>query len=154
MSIDYLKDYLSLDKTVNGIRFQHTKGENTMTIAVDANCTTESYKVSDSTMESWGCIKEGTQNYDTTLFFDFPKGVQDQIYSLHYDDPVPMALSLKINIYGNLEVGKKDNKGNYVPNTSFKLSYNSDMSNRIGGYTTESNGKVTIKQLKQFKIYF
>ena len=148
-----LKDYLSLDKTVNGIRFQHTKGENTMTITVDANCTTESYKVSDSTMESWGCIKEGTQNYDTTLFFDFPKGVQDQIYSLHYDDPVPMALSLKINIYGNLEVGKKDNKGNYVPNTSFKLSYNSDMSNPIGTYTTESNGKVTVKQLKPGTVY-
>ena len=124
-----------------------------MTIAVDANCTTESYKVSDSTMESWGCIKEGTQNYDTTLFFDFPKGVQDQIYSLHYDDPVPMALSLKINIYGNLEVGKKDNKGNYVPNTSFKLSYNSDMSNPIGTYTTESNGKVTVKQLKPGTVY-
>ena len=148
-----LKDYLSLDKTVNGIRFQHTKGENTMTITVDANCTTESYKVSDSTMESWGCIKEGTQNYDTTLFFDFPKGVQDQIYSLHYDDPVPMALSLKINIYGNLEIGKKDNKGNYVPNTSFKLSYNSDMSNPIGTYTTESNGKVTVKQLKPGTVY-
>lgn len=148
-----LKDYLSLDKTVNGIRFQHTQGENTMTITVDANCTTESYRVSDSTMESWGCIKEGTQNYDTTLFFDFPTGVQDQIYSLHYDDPVPMALSLKINIYGNLEIGKKDNKGNYVPNTSFKLSYNSDMSNPIGTYTTGSNGKVTVKQLKPGTVY-
>ncbi len=148
-----LKDYLSLDKTVNGIRFQHTKGENTMTITVDANCTTESYKVSDSTMESWGCIKEGTENYDTTLFFDFPTGVQDQIYSLHYDDPVPMALSLKINIYGNLEIGKKDNKGNYVPNTTFKLSYNSDMSNPIGTYTTGSNGKVIVKQLKPGTVY-
>jgi len=148
-----LKDYLSLDKTVNGIRFQHTKGENTMTITVDANCTTESYKVSDSTMESWGCIKEGTENYDTTLFFDFPTGVQDQIYSLHYDDPVPMALSLKINIYGNLEIGKKDNKGNFVPNTKFKLSYNSDMSDSIGTYTTGSNGKVTVKQLKPGTVY-
>lgn len=148
-----LKDYLSLDKTVNGIRFQHTKGENTMTITVDANCTTESYKVSDSTMESWGCIKDGTQNHDTTLFFDFPTGVQDQIYSLNYDDPVPMALSLKINIYGNLEIGKKDNKGNYVPNTTFKLSYNSDMSNPIGTYTTGSNGKVTVKQLKPGTVY-
>lgn len=148
-----LKDYLSLDKTVNGIRFQHTKGENTMTITVDANCTTESYKVSDSTMESWGCIKDGTQNYDTTLFFDFPTGVQDQIYSLHYDDPVPMALSLKINIYGNLEIGKKDNKGNYVPNTTFKLSYNSDMSNPIGTYTTGSNGKVVVEKLKPGTVY-
>lgn len=148
-----LKDYRSLDKTVNGIRFQHTKGENTMTITVNANCTTESYKVSDSTMESWGCIKEGTENYDTTFYIDFPSNVQDQIYSLNYNDPVPMALNLKINIYGKLELSKKDDKGNYVPNTSFKLSYNSDMSNPIGTYKTGSNGKVLVEQLKPGTVY-
>lgn len=148
-----LKDYLSLDKTVNGIRFQHTKGENTMTITVDSNCKKESYKVSDNTMEEWGCIKDGTQNYDTTLYFKFPSGVQDQIYSLNYDDPVPMKLSLKINIYGDLDISKKDNKGNFVPNTTFKLSYNSDMSNPIGTYTTGSNGKVTVEKLKPGTVY-
>lgn len=148
-----LKDYNSIDKTVDGIRFQHTKGENTMTITVDSNCKKESYKVSDSTMEEWGCIKNETQNYDTTFYISFPKGVQDQIYSLNYNDPVPMKLSLKINIFGNLDIGKKDNKGNYVPNTSFKLSYNSDMSNPIGTYTTGSNGKVLVEQLKPGIVY-
>lgn len=148
-----LSQYNTIDKTVDGIRFQHTKGENTMTISVDASCTKEAYRISDSTMQSWGLIKDGTQNYDTTFFIDFPTGVQDQIYSLHYNDPVPLSLSLNINIYGKLELAKKDDKGNYVPETSFKLSYNADMSNPIGTYKTGSNGKVTVEQLKPGTVY-
>ena len=148
-----LKDYNSIDTTVDGIRFQHAKGENTMTITVDANCTKESYKLSDSTAESWGLLKDGTQNYDTTLFFDFPTNVQDQIYSINYNDPVTMALNLKINSFGNLEIAKKDDKGNYIPNTSFKVSYNSDMSNPIGTYTTGTNGKVIVEKLKPGTVY-
>lgn len=148
-----LKDYNSIDKTVDGIRFQHTKGENTMIITVDANCTKESYKVSDSTMESWGMIKDGTQDYDTTLYFNFQSGVQDQIYSLNYNDPVPMSLNLKINKYGNLEINKKDNKNNFISGTSFKLSYSADMSNPIGTYTTGSNGKVLVEKLKPGTVY-
>ena len=148
-----LKDYNSIDKTVDGIRFQHNKGENTLTITVDANCTTESYKISDNTMKSWGMIKEGTQDYDTTFFIDFPTGVQDQIYSVNYNDPVTLGFNLKVNIYGNLEIAKKDDKGNFVADTSFKLSYNADMSNPIGTYKTGSNGKVTIEQLKPGTVY-
>lgn len=148
-----LAGYTSIDKSVDGIRFQHNKGENTMTITVDANCSKESYKVSDAMMKEWGCIKDGTQDYDTTLYYDFPTGVQDQIYSLNYNDPVTLALSLKINLYGKMEIGKKDNKGNYVPNTTFKLSYNADMSNPIGTYTTGANGKVLVEQLKPGIVY-
>jgi len=148
-----LANYTSVDKTIDGIRFQHNKGENTMTITVNADCTTETYKVSDAMMKAWGCVKEGTQDYDTTLFIDFPSGVQDQIYSLHYNDPVTMAFNLKINAFGKLELGKKDNKGNYVPNTSFKVSYNSDMSNPIGTYKTGSNGKVLVENLRKGTIY-
>lgn len=148
-----LSGYTSIDKTVDGIRFQHNKGENTMTITVDASCTTQNYKVTDNMMKNWGCVKDGTQDYDTTLFIEFPKGVQNQLYSLNYNDPVTLALNLKINIFGKMEIGKKDNKGNYVPNTTFKLSYNSDMSNPIGTYTTGNNGKVTVEQLKPGIIY-
>jgi len=54
---------------------------------------------------------------------------------------------------GNIEIGKKDNKNNYIPNTSFKLSYNSDMSNPIGTYTTGANGKVTVKDLEATTLY-
>ena len=148
-----LANYTNLDVTVDGVRLQHNQGENSMTVTVEPNCTKESIKVTDAMMRSWGCMKNGTQDYDTTLFIDFPNGVQDQIYSLNYNDPVTMSFSLKVNIYGNLEIGKKDNKGNYIPNTSFKLSYNSDMSNPIGTYTTGSNGKVVVEQLKPGIVY-
>ena len=124
-----------------------------MTITVDPTCTKENVKITDAMIKSWGCIKDGTQDYDTTLFIDFPSGVQDQIYSLNYNDPVTLSLNLKVNIYGNLEIGKKDNKGNYIPNTSFKLSYNADMSNPIGTYKTGSNGKIVVDNLRKGTIY-
>lgn len=148
-----LKDYNSIDKTVDGIRIVHTKGENTMQVTVNTDCTSETYKITNSMMESWGMIKEGTENKDTTVFITFRKGVQNQLYSLNYNDPITMSLNLKINIFGKLELAKKDNKGNYVPNTKFKISYNSDMSNPVGTYTTSSNGKVIADQLKLGTIY-
>ena len=148
-----LKDYNSIDKTVDGIRIQHTKGENTIKITVSTDCNVESYKITDAMMESWGVIKEGTENKNTTVYITFKEGVQNQLYALNYNDPVTMSLDLKINIFGKLEIAKKDNKGNYVPNTSFKISYNADMSNAIGTYKTGSNGKVTIDNLKKGTIY-
>ncbi|MBR1985101.1 MAG: hypothetical protein IKA31_05095, partial [Clostridia bacterium] len=148
-----LKDYNSIDKSVDGIRIVHTKGENTLQISVDKNCDFESYKITDATMESWGMIKNGTENKDTTVYITFKEGVQNQLYSLNYNDPVSMSLNLAINRFGKLEIAKQDEDGTYVPNTSFKISYNSDMSNAIGTYTTGSNGKVTIDRLEPKTIY-
>ena len=148
-----LKDYISFDRSANGIRITHNKGENTMKVIVDENCTVQSYMFTPADMNSWGIIKEGTENHDTTVYISFKEGVQNQLYSLNYNDPVTMSLSLKINAFGKLELAKKDNKGNYIPNTSFKLSYNSDMSNPIGTYKTGSNGKVLIDKLKKGTIY-
>lgn len=148
-----LKDYNSIDRTIDGVRIVHTKGENTMQVIVNKDCNKEILKITDDTMESWGMIKDETANNDTTVFFTFRNGVQNQLYALNYNDPVSMSLNLKINIFGKLEIAKKDNKGNYVPDTSFKISYNSDMSNPIGTYTTASNGKVIIDKLQPKTIY-
>lgn len=152
-SNNVLKDYVSFDKTVDGIRVAHTKGQNTLSITVDESCTRETYKISESTMKSWGIIKDETADKDTTVYFVFKSGVQNQLYALDYNDPVGMLLDLKINLFGKLELAKKDNKGNYVPNTTFKISRNADMSEPIGTYTTGSNGKVAIDQLKKGTIY-
>lgn len=148
-----LKDYVGFDKSVNGIRIVHNNGENTMNVIVDENCTLESYIFTPAEMNSWGIIKETTRNQDTTVYITFKEGVQNQLYALNYNDPVTMSLSLKINAFGKLELAKKDNKGNYISNTSFKLSYNSDMSNEIGTYKTGSNGKVTVDKLRKGTIY-
>src|SRR5699024_3104404 len=94
-----LKDYVSFDKSVNGIRIAHNKGENTMNVIVDENCTLESYIFTPAEMNSWGIIKETTRNQDTTVYITFKEGVQNQLYALNYNDPVTMSLSLKINAF-------------------------------------------------------
>ena len=152
-SNNVLKDYTSINKTINGITFKHDTGSNSMTITVDKNIEIDRYRVSDKTFKEWGLVKGATQDKDTSIYFSFEKGGQSQLYSMNYNDPVTMALSLKINIYGKMEIAKKDNKGNYVPDTSFKVSYNSDMSNPIGTYTTGSNGKVIVENLKPGTVY-
>lgn len=91
-----LSSYKSLDKTENGIRYQHTAGNNNMTITVNENVETENIRISDSTFQSWGMIKEGTEDNDTTVFFEFPSGTQDQLYAMQYNDPVTLNLALKI----------------------------------------------------------
>ena len=62
---------------------------------------------SDTTFKEWGLIKEGTEDLDTNLFFEFEDGIQNQLYALNYDDPVALNFSLKIELYGRLELSKE-----------------------------------------------
>ncbi len=48
---------------------------------------------------------------------------------------------------GTLKIAKKNEDNQYLPNTSFKVSYNSDMSDSLGTYKTGSDGTVTISDL-------
>lgn len=140
-----LSSYKSLDKTENGIRYQHTAGNNNMTITVNENVETENIRISDSTFQSWGMIKEGTEDNDTTVFFEFPSGTQDQLYAMQYNDPVTLNLALKIETYGKLELQKLNTNGDLVNGAVFNVrgpnEYNQDI--------TVTNGKITIKKLKK-----
>ena len=140
-----LKDYNSIDKTVDGLRFVHNKGENTITITVNQNCNVENYRVSDTTMKEWGMIKDGTQDNDTTIYFTFPDGVQDQLYSLHYNDPVTMSLSLKINLLGNLELSKLNTNGDLVDGAKFRVTG----PNNFNQLVTVENGKITLEKIRR-----
>ena len=102
-----LAKYNSINATKDGIRFSHNKGENTMTISVDENVNIENCRISDTTFKEWGLIKEGTEDLDTNLFFEFEDGIQNQLYALNYDDPVALNFSLKIELYGRLELSKE-----------------------------------------------
>lgn len=90
-------DYVSIDFTVDGIRFQHTKGSNDLIITVTEACTLENYRLTDAISLAHGFIKDGTQDYDTTVYFQFRSGEQDQLYSYNYNDPVPVKIELTIN---------------------------------------------------------
>lgn len=52
-----------------------------------------------------------------------------------------------------LKIAKKDNKGNYISDVQFKISYNANMNPSLGTYTTGKDGTVTISQLKPATVY-
>ncbi len=140
-----LKDYNSIDKSLSeGIRITHNKGENTLTITVDKNCTTENYRLSDATLKSWGLIKDETKETDTTIYFNFPDGVQNQLYAMSYNDPVTMSFSMKINLTGNLQLSKLNTNGDLVDGAVFTVKgpgYNGDV--------TVQNGKITLEKIQR-----
>ena len=68
-------------------------------------------------------------------------------------DPYGSIVRIKVNRTGSLKITKQDEDGNYVSNTSFKLSKNADMSSPIGTYTTGSDGTVTVNDLEQGTWY-
>lgn len=142
-----LKDYVSFDKNIDGLRIKHNKGENTMTISVDKNYTNETLKLTEDKMKSWGIIKEETADNDTTIFFTFKEGVQNQLYSLNYNDPVTMPLNIKINIFGNLKINKTDIETNKpIDNTVFELLDTNNNVVRTG--TTNNKGELEFNNLK------
>lgn len=119
---EVLADYTSIDKTINGIRFVHNKGNNTMSITVSEDCKIEDYKITDQMMKEWGMIKEGTKDNDTTVFFQFREGVQNQLYAMNYNDPVTMSMQLKINLLARLELSKLNTNGDLVEGAIFNVT--------------------------------
>ena len=140
-----LSDYNSINKSIDGITFVHNKGENTISITVDENCSLENYRISDNTMKSWGMIKEETQDNDTTIYFSFKEGVQNQLYALHYNDPVTLNMNLQIDSFGKLELSKLNEDGDLISGAVFNITgpdgYNKDV--------TVTNGKITLEKLKK-----
>ena len=149
-----LKDYQSIDITDKNIRFQHTLGENTLTITVFDNCDIENYYLTDLVATSWGLIKEESIDHDTTIYFDFPTNLQDQLYCLNYNDPIPLSLALKINLYGELELTKTNTNNDLVDASIFNLkgpnNYNQDIEVVGGKLKVEKLRKGTYQLKEKF----
>lgn len=139
-----LADYKSIDVTEQGIRITHNKGENTMQIQVSEDCTIENYIITDNMFKNWGLIKEGTENKDTTVYLEFANGVQDQLYSLNYNDPVSMRLNLSVESNGGLEITKLDSNGTLIDGAIFRITNSEGYDNTV----TVTNGKIVIQDLK------
>ena len=75
------------------------------------------------------------------------QGQSQAVSTLTGRDPYFSNVRINVNLTGSLKIAKQDEDGNYVPNTSFKLSKNSDMSAPLGTYTTGNDGTVTINDL-------
>lgn len=140
-----LDEYGTIDNTKDGIRFVHQNGSNSMTIYVDENTNLENYRISDSTFREWGMIKNGTEDNDTMVYFEFASGVQNQLYCMSYNDPVTLNFSLEIETFGKVELQKLNTNGDLVNGAVFNVrgphDYNKDV--------TVTNGKITIEKLKK-----
>src|SRR5574344_3013555 len=140
-----LAEYGTIDNTKDGIRFVHQNGSNSMTISVDENTNLEKYRISDNTFREWGMIKNGTEDNDTMVYFEFAAGVQNQLYCMSYNDPVTLNFSLAIETFGKLELQKLNTNGDLVNGAIFNVTgpngYNQDI--------TVTNGKITIDKLRK-----
>lgn len=144
-----LGQYVSFDKTIDGIRVTHNKGENTLNVTANEDCTKEAIRISENTMYDWGVIKEETHNQHSTVYFTFRDGVQNQLYSLNYNDPVTMSLSLKINLLGNLELSKLNTNGDLVDGAVFNVTGENGFNRDV----TVTNGKIKLEKLRKGTYY-
>lgn len=140
-----LAEYGTIDNTKDGIRFVHQNGSNSMTILVDENTNLENYRISDNTFKEWGMIKNGTEDNDTMVYFEFASGVQNQLYCMSYNDPVTLNFSLAIETFGRLELQKLNTNGDLVNGAVFKVRGPNDYNKDV----TVTNGKITIEKLKK-----
>ena len=148
-SNNVLGQYVSFDKTVDGIRITHNKGENTLNVTANEDCTKEAIRISENTMFDWGVIKEETHNQHSTVYFTFRDGVQNQLYSLNYNDPVTMSLSFKINLLGNLELSKLNTNGDLVDGAVFNVTGENGFNRDV----TVTNGKIKLEKLRKGTYY-
>lgn len=149
-----LQYYDTFQYTKDGVSFSHTKGSNSMQVQVLQNCQTQEVVIDKNIAKKAGMSKY-ENGYKTTvaLVVDDTAGEQDKVCSPGYNEPKYLSLKINVRLNGNLQLSKKDNKGNDVPNTKFKVSYNSDMSHPIGTFQTDNTGKVTVQDLKPQTVY-
>ncbi len=96
----------------------------------------------DRTIEKGSILGYVAGNYQKIISLGSPSSTSKTAYLKVYTEKL-----------GSLQIAKKDSNGNYVANTTFKISYNADMSDPIGTYTTGNDGTVTIDSLYTGTIY-
>lgn len=152
------KNYNSINTSKDGVVFSHNKGENTLIISVPGNFQGETITITDEITRSWNLIKAGTEDYDTNIYFDLDGGGQDQLIALNYNDPTSLAMKLKINSVGNLELKKLNTDGDLIDGAVFTVTgndYNKDVEVKNGKIILENikKGTYTIKEKTAPKGY-
>lgn len=71
-----------------------------------------------------------------------------------YDPSQTTSLTVEWAKAGNFKLKKADNKGKAVVGVTFKLAYNSDMTEEIGTYQTGSDGSFMVEDLRAGDIYY
>lgn len=146
------KYYPTFNKTINGVTFKHTNGENKLNISVADNCSTHSVNFRSASHGIYMNIPSGsgynknTMNY---VYFEFDSGnVQDLIFSNYVD---PQFFSININIeFGNLKISKSS-EDEIIKNIPFTVKGNGKTYN----LTTDDKGNAELKNIPigTYQIY-
>ena len=138
------KNYNSINETKDGITFSHNKGENTLKISVPTDFDKERVVISEELTKSWNLIKEGTEDNDTSIYFDLNDGGQDQLISMNYNDPTAVAMEIRVDLLGSIELTKLNDNGDLIDGAVFSVTgagYNGDV--------TVTNGKIKLEKIKK-----
>ena len=79
------------------------------------------------------------------VYFEFRDGVQNQLYCMHYNDPVTLKMSLVIESFGKLELQKLNQNGDLVDGAVYRVSGPNDYIQEV----RVTNGKITLEKLKK-----
>lgn len=146
------KYYPSFNKSVNGVTFKHTKGENKLNISVADNCTTHSVNFNSASQKIYKGLPNG-DNYSSEqnnyVYFEFDSGnVQDLMFSNYVD---PQTFNVKVNIeFGNLKISKSS-EDEIIKNIPFTVKGNGKTYN----LTTDEKGNAELKNIPvgTYQIY-
>ncbi|MCD8027369.1 MAG: LPXTG cell wall anchor domain-containing protein [Erysipelotrichaceae bacterium] len=114
----------------------------TFTSAIDKDNPATITFNADRTIEKGSILGYVAGNYQKVISIGSPSSTSRTAYLKVYTEELV-----------SLQIAKMDSNGNYVADTTFKISYNADMSDSIGTYTTGSDGTVTIDNLYTGTIY-
>lgn len=98
-------------------------------------------------------FEKNISSADTGVSLMYSSGSAQKVGMFYVEDPNSGYVEFDVEKYGSLKLAKKDEDGKSVPNTTFKVSYSSNMSSPIGEYTTGSDGTVTINNLLPQTVY-
>lgn len=147
-----LKYYPTFNKTISGVTFKHTKGENKLNISVSDNCTTHSVKFNSATQKIYKNLPDGSAyDADTTnyVYFDFESGsVQNLMFSKQAD---PQTFKVDINVeFGNLKISKSS-EDEIIKNIPFTVKGNGKTYN----IKTDDKGNAELKNIPvgTYQIY-
>ena len=106
-------------------------------------------------METW---KSGTKNasykFQPLVSKTSSSSLQDiGRGSYLYEPEKKTSLTVNWLQQGSLMISKQDDRGNPVSDTTFAISYNSNMSDPIGSYTTGADGSVSVNNLLPQTVY-
>ena len=139
-----IKYYPTFNKTINGVTFKHTKGENKLSIAVSESCNTHSINFNSAVEKLYMGLPTGAQYDKTTMnyvYFNFKSGnVQDLMFSNYVD---PQTFNIKVNVeFGNLKISKTS-EDEIIKNIPFTVKGNGKTYN----LTTDANGNAELKNI-------